>query len=271
MSARPFSRSLWIPLRRSSTSATGDASNANSIKTSAPTIKRFWKTATFGADDDGSHFVALDSRKLRTPDGKPVRIDAERYGLAAAIAAEWEKQDKMLKPTSLPLTGIIMRALDSFSDSTEVTKAIDNVCRFIHTDSICYMHDFPDKLLELQDERWKPLIQWTLDTYGAELKTTMGIFSVKQSDETVSKLRAIVESFDPIKLAAFEKAVLTTKSFVIGLALAERRITVEEAVNAARVELDAQISRWGEVEDSHDVDHADMTRQLGAVACAFIL
>ncbi|KAM7209623.1 protein atp12, mitochondrial [Naviculisporaceae sp. PSN 640] len=40
---------------------------------------------------------------------------------------------------------------------------------------------------------------------------------------------------------------------------------VEEAAQAASIEVDWQISRWGEVEDTHDVEKADVRRQLGGV------
>ncbi|KAJ2984549.1 ATP synthase complex assembly protein atp12, partial [Globomyces sp. JEL0801] len=76
-------------------------------------------------------------------------------------------------------------------------------------------------------------------------------------------LRKTLESYDNIKLAAFEKAVLRAKSFMIGLALIERRISVEYASMAARLEVQQQINRWGEVEDAHDIDRDDLKRQLG--------
>lgn len=50
--------------------------------------------------------------------------------------------------------------------------------------------------------------------------------------------------------AAFERAVYTTKSFLIALALLEGRLTVEQAALASQVEVDSQIDLWGEVEDS---------------------
>lgn len=50
--------------------------------------------------------------------------------------------------------------------------------------------------------------------------------------------------------SAFERAVHSTKSFVIGLALIEGHLTVEQASDASRVEVLSQIARWGEVEDS---------------------
>lgn len=40
-----------------------------------------------------------------------------------------------------------------------------------------------------------------------------------------------------------------------------------EAADAATVEVRHQISRWGEVEDTHDVDREDLRRQLGSVVC----
>jgi ATP synthase F1 complex assembly factor 2 len=50
-------------------------------------------------------------------------------------------------------------------------------------------------------------------------------------------------------MIAFERATMISKSFLIGLALVERHLTVEGAVKAAQVELTSQITRWGEIED----------------------
>lgn len=49
---------------------------------------------------------------------------------------------------------------------------------------------------------------------------------------------------------AMERATHYTKSFIIALALVQKHITVDEASSAARVEVNSQIERWGEVEDS---------------------
>lgn len=58
-----------------------------------------------------------------------------------------------------------------------------------------------------------------------------------------------------------------TKSFIISMALVKRHLNVEQASNAAHVEVNSQIQRWGEVEDTHDVDFHDVRRQLGSAAC----
>lgn len=49
---------------------------------------------------------------------------------------------------------------------------------------------------------------------------------------------------------ALERAIHATKSFVIALALVKRRLNVDQASDAAGVEVNSQIERWGEVEDS---------------------
>lgn len=46
-----------------------------------------------------------------------------------------------------------------------------------------------------------------------------------------------------------ERATYTTKSFIIALALVQRQLTVDQAAEAAQVEVNSQIERWGEVED----------------------
>jgi ATP synthase F1 complex assembly factor 2 len=68
--------------------------------------------------------------------------------------------------------------------------------------------------------------------------------------------------------SGFERAVITSKSFLIGLALTERRITGLEAADASRVEVLAQIAQWGEVKDAHDVDQEDIYRAFGSIAIA---
>lgn len=43
-----------------------------------------------------------------------------------------------------------------------------------------------------------------------------------------------------------------------------RRFGVEEAARAASLEVDWQTGKWGEVEDTHDVEKEDLRRQLGS-------
>lgn len=96
------------------------------------------------------------------------------------------------------------------------------------------------------------------------------ILSNSQSEESKKKLSLVIDDFNqwemagaqyiinrPLRIylnshlhAALERAIHATKSFVIALALVKRRLNVDQASDAAGVEVNSQIERWGEVEDS---------------------
>ncbi|KAJ3305618.1 ATP synthase complex assembly protein atp12 [Kappamyces sp. JEL0829] len=245
-------------------------STAHSIASPSPAkLKKFWKAATVAQSPQGFS-ILLDGRQLKTPSGAPVRIPLSRKPLALLTAFEWEAQEATLKSYSLPLTSIVMRSIDSLANPTVREGVVDNLLSYVHTDSICYQQDYPDSFVKLQQQYWTPIIEWIKSKYGLDIKTTAGILRVKQSDKVMVAFRKIVEGYDDFTLAAFEKAVLRSKSFMIGLALVERQISVEFAADAARVEVMHQIDRWGEVEDSHDLDREDLRRQLGACVATLL-
>lgn len=131
--------------------------------------------------------------------------------------------------------------------------------------------------MTLQTTYWSPIIAWLKTKYDLDIVTTDGIVRIQQPDKALTTFREIVESYDPLKLAAFEQAVLRSKSFMIGLALVEREISVEFATKAARLEVMQQIDRWGEVEgnynfhvDAHDLEREDLRRQFGSVIATLI-
>jgi ATP synthase F1 complex assembly factor 2 len=243
---------------------------AQATVTEAPTkLKKFWKEATIGEQEDG-YSILLDGRPLKTPAGVPVRIPLEKRTLAVLTAAEWEMQDQVLKSYSLPLTSIVMRSLDSLQSEAIREGVIENLMGYVHTDAVCYQQDYPESFVKLQQEYWNPVIEWVNRKYSVNVKTTSSILRVEQPAEVVEKFREIIQGYDAFTLAAFEKIVLRTKSFMIGLALVEREISVDFATMAARLEVHHQIQRWGEVEDAHDVDREDLQRQLGSAVAPLI-
>ncbi|OBZ82460.1 ATP synthase mitochondrial F1 complex assembly factor 2 [Choanephora cucurbitarum] len=238
------------------------------------TMTRFWKRAGIKEDAD-SVTVVLDQRNLRTPSKHIVKFPKERRQLALMTAAEWDAQTKNLKAHTLPLTSIVARSFDAFDptlaeDPTVRSAVIDKLFTYFDTDSICYFEELPEVLTNLQDKYWKPIIDWTEKTYQVKINTTNDIFAVTQPEETKAKLRSVVEQMDPLGLASFEKAVMSSKSFLIGFALVHHGITVEQAAQAAHVEMNAQMERWGEVEDSHDVEREYIRQTLGSVAIAMM-
>ncbi|KAM7222873.1 hypothetical protein V8F06_001771 [Rhypophila decipiens] len=97
----------------------------------------------------------------------------------------------------------------------------------------------------------------------------------------------IERDLDAWEVAGLERATLAAKSLLIGARLVaewgetfsskvgakaaiergegRKLFGIEEAARAASIEVDWQIERWGEVEDTHDVEKVDVRRQLGGV------
>ncbi|KAF7338416.1 Nt-Gln-amidase domain-containing protein [Mycena venus] len=200
------------------------------------TMKRFWKTA---------------AKSL----------------VATLIAAEWENQETFLKHHALPMTALTSRAIDAMVDETTRAEVRQALLEYLDTDTICFYQDYPPQLVDLQAQHWDPLLAWARSTFGVELHTFDSVLFNSQPEETKSKLDQILSTFDHWEMAAMERATYTTKSFIIALALVRKHLSVEQAALAAQVEVASQIQRWGEVEDTHDVDFHDVRRQLGSAAC----
>jgi len=274
---RLFARSAASLVRPASRSYAEQASLrdlANAVKSKAEaqtdraerTMRRFWKTVNIQRNPDGTIAVHLDKRPIRTPSGKHIFLPGNKLPVAALMAHEWENQDVLLKPHSLPMTSLTARAIDGLSDSATRRDVISGLLNFIDTDTVLFQEESPPSLVALQERYWTPIIKWTSETFGVDIQVAKSIFASQQAPETIQRLRTHIESYDPFRLAAFERAVLSSKSFLIALALTEGHISVEDAAGAAHVEVQSQIDRWGEVEDSHDVDHQDIRMRLGSAA-----
>ncbi|KAF2157650.1 hypothetical protein K461DRAFT_273861 [Myriangium duriaei CBS 260.36] len=102
-----------------------------------------------------------------------------------------------------------------------------------------------------------------------------------QADSTLQVIRGWLMGLPAFELAALERGVLATKSLLVAIRLLVEwsqefqhlqskgstadKFGIEEAAEAASVEVKWQTDMWGEVEDTHDVDKEDVARQLGSV------
>ncbi|KAG0027638.1 ATP synthase complex assembly protein atp12 [Podila clonocystis] len=228
--------------------------------------KRFWESA--GIKEVGDRIaVTLDGRVLKTPAGNQLTLPKDQRHLAIMIAGEWHGQKALLKSHSLPMTSLVARAIDSFIGNEQGRQeTLNRLIKFLDTDSICYQQDFPDSIVQAQEKHWTPILNWAKEEYDLDIKVSQGITFVQQDEATKNRLREIVSSMSDIELSA----TLTAKSFLIGLAVVKRHLSVEAAWTAAQLEVLDQIDRWGEVEDSHDVDREFVKSQLASARLANI-
>lgn len=79
-----------------------------------------------------------------------------------------------------------------------------------------------------------------------------------QNSDTVSTVRDIVTSLDPLALTCLFKMTQSSKSAAISLCTLYGHLTVEQAVKAARTDENFQIEKFGLVEGAHDLDETNL-------------
>jgi chaperone required for assembly of F1-ATPase len=245
--------------------------------------------------------IYLDSRPVRTADKSILTVPASKHQLATAIALEWDlllSAQQALKTHYIPMTSLAARARDIEAADAEGKEHVRNdvlkmFMDYLHTDTLlCWA---PAKVMnetlqngktlrELQVETAMPIISH-LTTHiwpGVEIKPILepdSIMPVEQPKMTQQVIRAWLAALPAFELAGLERAVLASKSLLVGTrliyewgeAFAQSRKTadanrfgIEDAAAASSLEVRWQTGQWGEVEDTHDVEKEDMRRQLGS-------
>ena len=117
--------------------------------------RRFWKHAAIRPAEGGWE-IALDGRSLRTPNKQPLVLPTA--ALAEAIAAEWDAQDDLVKPQTMPLTRAANSAVEKVTPQREDVIAM--LADYGGTDLLSYRADGPAELVARQAAEWDPLLDW---------------------------------------------------------------------------------------------------------------
>jgi chaperone required for assembly of F1-ATPase len=200
-------------------------------------MKRFYKSVSLG---DGNT-VLLDGRTLKTPRGGS--LDLPSRALAEAIAEEWRAQGDEIDPQSMPLTKLANTAIDGVTPRRD--EVIAEIVAFAKHDHLCYRTDAPAELVRRESEAWDPLLDWAAERYGAPLMMAKGVTSIAQPESSIAALRKAVEAFDPFALAALHVIVSISGSLVLALAVAENRLSAEEAFALSQIDERFQAEKWG--------------------------
>ena len=200
--------------------------------------KRFYQRATVG--EGPSYPVLLDGRAVKTPAGGT--LAAPSRPLAQAIAAEWDAQGERIDPATMPLTRLANTIVDGVAP--DPGPVADEVVKYLGSDLVCYRADTPEGLVRLQGRSWDPILMWAREELGARLVLTEGVVFVEQPEHAVAAARKAIPS-DPWRLGAVSLITTLTGSALLALAVAAKRLSVEEAWAAAHVDEDWNMDFWG--------------------------
>ncbi len=209
------------------------------------TLKRFWKEAAV-LPEDGGFKVVLDGKPIRTP-GKATIVLPTR-ALAQLVADEWQSQEGVVRPATMPATRTVNSAIDTVVPHR--ASVVADLSAYGGTDLLCYRAEEPAELCNRQATAWDPLLAWADSRFGARLRVGRGIVHVAQDGSNLDALQSEVARQDAFQLAAFHDLVVLSGSLVIALAVIEGFLSPEEAWSASRIDETWQTEQWGEDEEA---------------------
>ena len=116
--------------------------------------------------------------------------------------------------------------------------------KYLASDLVCYRASSPRGLVERQARHWDPILDWAREALDADFALGEGVVYVAQPQAALAAARAAIPT-DPWRLGAVHAATTLTGSALLALALANGRLTVEEAWQAAHVDEDWNMEQWG--------------------------
>jgi chaperone required for assembly of F1-ATPase len=208
-------------------------------------LKRVYKTVAVDAVE-GGYCVTLDGRPVRSPGRLPLTLP--NRALADAVAAEWDAQDETIDPKEMMLMSLAATAIDRVGPQRD--HVIGTIAGYAESDLLCYRATAPQDLVQRQDETWNPLLDWCEESFEARLAVTTGIMPVRQSPGPLKAIRDAIAGYEDLPMTALHEFTAASGSVVIGLAVAEGRISAEDGVVAAQLDETFQIERNGEDEEA---------------------
>lgn len=212
--------------------------------------KRFYAAAN-AVPDEGGFIIALDGKKVRTPQQQLLRCASQQ--LAQQIAAEWDAQKEVIDTDTMPLTRLLNIALDRVAADRDAL--LFDIAQYGETDLLCYRalkggdalirDDAAAELFALQQKHFAPVLEWAEEEYGLEFVLTGGVMPVAQPPESLEKLTELYAEASNHELAALAMLVPLLGSALLTLAVWQGEITIEEALIAARLDEAVQQKYWG--------------------------
>lgn len=204
-------------------------------------MKKFYKNVSIAAKDSG-WVVELDGKTVRTPGGLPLKAPAEE--LSKAIAQEWAAQENDILPDTMPLTQLLVTALDRVEQERVAIQ--QNVLGYLNTDLLCYRASEPPELVQREGAARDPWLQWFEKYFGEKLDTTTGLMALQHSARAHNLVEHEVRSLDLWAFNVLQVVTSVTGSLVLALAFVKGPAEETDLMRALYVEEDYKAAIYNE-------------------------
>lgn len=207
--------------------------------------RRFWSSVTPEACA-GGFTIRLDARQARTPGKSALVVPTE--ALAQAIAREWDAQQGLVKPATMPFTRAANSAIEKVAPQFD--EVVSLIAAYGGTDLLCYRATGPQALITRQALAWDPLLDWAATALTAPLAVTHGVNPIAQPAASTRRLHDLTAALSPFQIAAFHDLVALSGSLILAFAVTRGRLTPAEAWAISRIDETWQAEAWGVDDDA---------------------
>ena len=201
--------------------------------------KRFYAKAGVVDAPDG-FAVTLDDKPIRTPSGR--QVVAPVRAIAEAVATEWDAQQELIEPLTMPMTRFANSVVDAVVDRVDAVK--EDIAKYFQSDLLFYRAGHPDGLVVREAAVWDSPLFWAAEALGAHFILAEGIVHVRQPETAVAAASAALPD-DPWRVAALHVITTLTGSALLALALSRGVLDSDRVWAAAHVDEDWNMEKWG--------------------------
>ncbi len=204
-------------------------------------MKKFWNKVNIKKISSNSFQIMLDERILQTPLKRELVLP--NLNLTKEIVKEWDQDSKNINTESMIFYGLISTSLDKIIDNRNLY--IDDILDYIDTDLICYRAENPKELVELQKNKWDPIILLNEKYIGTKVQVFKGISPKKQHSTIHVRLNNLINQFDIFEISALHRITNITGSIFLSLCVLKKDISKNEIFELSFLDELWQAENWG--------------------------
>ena len=204
-------------------------------------MKKFWEKVSIKKISSDSFCVMLDKRILKTPLKRELVLP--NLNLAQEIVKEWDQDSKNINTESMIFYGLISTSLDKIIDNKNLY--INDILDYIDTDLICYRAENPKELVELQKNKWDPIIFLIENYIGTKVHVFEGVLPKKQDATVHNRLNNLIHQFDIFEISVLHRITNITGSIFLSLCVFKKDISKNEVFELSFLDELWQAENWG--------------------------
>ena len=204
-------------------------------------MKKSWEKVSIKKISHNSFQIMLDERILQTPLKRELVLP--NLNLTQEIVKEWDQDSKNINTETMIFYGLMSTSLDKIIDNRNLY--IDDILDYIDTDLICYRAENPKELVELQKNKWDPIILLIEKYISTKVQIFQGILPKKQHANVHSKLNNLINQFNIFEISALHRITNITGSILLSLCVLKKDISANDVFELSFLDELWQEKNWG--------------------------